>query len=93
MTRALEQILEVWDRFELAPIVVVDRGESLIVLGATQLHFTSSGVELENQVAQLLTIERGLVTHERDFFRWDDALRAAGLDPTSLDLPGTRPVQ
>jgi hypothetical protein len=23
----------------------------------------------------LLTIERGLVAHERDFFRWDDALR------------------
>jgi hypothetical protein len=90
MVRVLEQILEVWDRFEVAPILVIDRGESLIVLGGSRLHFSGSGVELEHQVAQLLMIERGLVTHERDFFRWEDALLPAGLDPSSLDLPGLR---
>ena len=52
------------------------------------MHGPGSGIELENEFAQLLTIERGLVVREREFFRWDDALRAAGLDPASLDVGG-----
>jgi hypothetical protein len=54
------------------------------------VHGPASGIELELEFAQLLTIERGLVTHERDFGRWDDALHAAALDPAALDLPGRR---
>ncbi len=86
----LVEILEVWDRFELAPAVIVDLADSLIVLGASRVHGRASGIELDFEVAQLLTIERGLVTRERDFFRWDDALRAAALDRGALDLPGRR---
>ena len=62
-------------------------GDSLIVLGGSRLHGRGSGIELETEVAQLLRIERGLVARERDFFSWDDALRAAALDPGALDLP------
>jgi ketosteroid isomerase-like protein len=87
MARALVEILEVFDRFELVPTVAVDLGDSLIVLGGSRLHGRGSGIEFETEVAQLLRIERGLVARERDFFSWDDALHAAALDPEALDLP------
>jgi hypothetical protein len=87
MASVLTEILDVFDRFELAPAMVVDLGNSLIVLGATRVHGQGSGIELETQVAQLLTLERGLVVRERDFFTWDAALRAAALDPAALNLP------
>jgi hypothetical protein len=88
MASVLAEILDVFDRFELSPALVVDLGKSLIVLGATRVHGQGSGIELETQVAQLLILEGGLVVRERDFFRWDDALRAAALDPAVLNLPG-----
>jgi hypothetical protein len=88
MARVLVEILDVWDRSEFAPVVVVDLAESLIVLGRSRVHGPASGIELEFELAQLLTVERGLVTHERDFGRWHDALRAASLDSAALDLPG-----
>jgi hypothetical protein len=90
MASVLAEILDVWDRFELAPAVLVDLADSLIVLGAGRVRGAGSGIELDLEVAQLLTMERGLVVHERDFFRWDDALRAARLDPAELHLPGRR---
>jgi hypothetical protein len=87
MAEVLVEILEVFDRFELALVVFVDLGNSLIVLGRSRVHGRGSGVELQTEVAQVLTIERGLVARERDFFSWDDALRAAALDPAGLALP------
>lgn len=86
MTGVLMEILDVFDRFEVAPARVVDLGESLIVLGAGRVHGQGSGIELQTELAQLLTLERGLVVRERDFFRWDDALRAAAIDPAALNL-------
>jgi hypothetical protein len=91
MAHVLEETLDVWDRFAFAPAAVVDLGgESMIGLGAGRVHGAGSGIELEGELAQLLTIERGLVARERDFYRWDDALRAAGLDRAALDLPARR---
>ncbi len=90
MANVLVELLDVWDRLELAPVLVVDLANSLIVLGRTRVHGPASGIELDLEIAQLLTLKRGLVTHERDFNHWDDALRAASLDPAALDLPGRR---
>jgi len=90
MARVMVELLDVWDRLELAPLVVVDFAKSLIVLGRSRVHGPASGIELEFEPAQLLTLERGLVTHERDFNRWDDALGAASLDSDALEIPGRR---
>jgi hypothetical protein len=88
MAHVLEEIIDVWNRLAFAPAAVVDLGgESIIGLGAVRAQGQRSGIELGGETAQLLTIERGLVVHERDFSRWDDALRAAALDPAALDLP------
>jgi hypothetical protein len=88
MARVVVEVWEVFDRFEITPTAALDLGNSLIVLGAQRVHGPGSGIELESEFAQLLTIERGLVAHEREFYSWDDALRAAGLDPATLELPG-----
>jgi hypothetical protein len=91
MGHVLAEIIDVWDRFALAPAAIVDLGgKSMIGLGAVRGHGPKSGIEVEVETAQLLTVERGLVVHERDFLRWDDALGAAGLDPAALDLPVPR---
>jgi ketosteroid isomerase-like protein len=88
MAHVLEETMDVWDRLALAPAAIVDLGgDSMIGLGAVRGQGQRSGIALEGEVAQLLTIKGGLVVHERDFTRWDDALRAAALDPAALDLP------
>jgi len=86
MALVLAEIVDVFDRFEIAPKVTVDLGDSLVVLGANRVYVRGSSIAMETETAQLLTLERGLVTRERDFFSWDDALRAAGLDPAVLGL-------
>jgi len=90
MAAVIVELLDAWDRLELAPVLVIDLRESLIVLGRSRAHGPASGIDLEFELAQLLTLEGGLVTHERDFHYWDDALRAASLDPAALELPGRR---
>jgi hypothetical protein len=44
-------------------------------------------LELETEIAQLMTARDGLVAHEREFLSWDKGLRAAGLDPETIALP------
>jgi ketosteroid isomerase-like protein len=91
MAQVVADLLDAWDRLENAPAAIVDLGgESLIVLGVCRMHGPRSGIELETEVAQLVTFRAGLVARERQFYRWDDALRAAGLDPAALDLPPRR---
>jgi ketosteroid isomerase-like protein len=91
MAHVLEEIIDVWDRLVLAPTAIVDLGgESVIGLGTNRGRGQRSGIEIEGEFAQLLTTKRGLVVHERDFSWWDDALRAAGLDPAALDMPARR---
>jgi hypothetical protein len=88
MSQVLREIMDVFDRFTLAPVAIVDLGgESIISLGLFRGHGLKSEIEIEGETAQLLTVRRGLVVHERDFRNWDEALRVAGLDAAALDLP------
>ncbi len=50
MAGVLMEILDVFDRFELEPVVVVDLGKSLIVLGAGRVHGQGSGIELQTSL-------------------------------------------
>ena len=68
--------------------IVLDLGDDrLLVLGSFHLTGHGSGMELEREVAQLLTLRGGLVAHEQYFFDWEKGLRAAGLDPDAIALP------
>ena len=54
----------------------------------------TSGVPLEQEFAQLVTLREGLVTHDEVWFQWDEGLRAAGLDPDAFAFPeGGKPEQ
>jgi hypothetical protein len=83
---ALERLLEVWG-FEFGPVYLVDLGDRVLSLGVWQTRGRGSGVPLARDLAQLLTLRHGLVAREQIFFSWEEGLRAAGLEPGSLDLP------
>ena len=78
---------EEWQRWEALPTTVLDLGDRQVVLGKLRLAGKVSGLELEREVAQVLTPRDGLVAHERIFMAWDKGLRAAGLDPDAIVLP------
>jgi hypothetical protein len=78
---------EAWERWEMLLEVVLDMGDRLLVLGTVRLPGNLSGLQLEREFAQLMTLRGVLVTHEQLFFGWDRGLRAAGLDPDAIALP------
>ena len=87
LRRAVQAFREAWERWEFRPATVLDLGDRLLALGTVRLPGTASGLELEREIAQLMTLRGGLVVRERDFLAWEDGLRAAGLDPDAVDLP------
>ena len=72
-------------RWDVIPAAAVDMGDRLVVLGTVRVRSRTSGVEVEQELAQVLTLRGGLVVHEYSGpMPWEDALRAAGLDPRDL---------
>lgn len=53
---------EAWERWEIRPSAVLDLGDQVLVLSALQLPGNVSGLELEQEFAQLITLRGGLVT-------------------------------
>jgi hypothetical protein len=76
-----------WGRFEALPGTVLDRGDLIVVLGTLRLTGKASGLELDREVAQLITLRGGLAVRDRIFLSWERGLRAAGLDPDASVLP------
>jgi ketosteroid isomerase-like protein len=78
---------ETWERWEVRPAAVLDLRDQLLVLGAFRLPGNVSGLELDQEFAQLITLRRGLAAQQQEFMSWDRGLRAAGLDPDAIALP------
>jgi ketosteroid isomerase-like protein len=89
MDQALSELTDVWD-FELEPAYILDLGDRLLFLGFTRGRARTSGVQLEQEYAQLVTTREGLVTRDESWFRWEEGLEAAGLDPDAVALPRRR---
>jgi ketosteroid isomerase-like protein len=87
MLEALAELAEGWDRWELEPAYILDLGDRVLSLGFFRSHAHTSGVQLERELAQLLTVREGLVARDHAFFGWEEGLRAAGLDPVGITLP------
>jgi ketosteroid isomerase-like protein len=87
MIKMLQTWGEAWERWDVQPAAVLDLGGRFVVLGHVRLPGTASGLELEREFAQLLTVRAGVVAQEREFLAWDKGLRAAGLDPGAITLP------
>jgi ketosteroid isomerase-like protein len=85
MTQAF---VEAWERYEAPPKLVLDLGDDrLLVLGTFCLAGHASGMEVEREVAQLMTLRAGLVAREQWCFGWEKGLQGAGLDPAAVALP------
>jgi ketosteroid isomerase-like protein len=79
---------EAWEEWTMYPEIVIDLGENRgVSLGRFHLPGTASGLEFDRQYGQVLTARDGLVVREQDFLDWEKALRAAGLDPATVELP------
>ncbi len=84
---ALDKIFEVFGSTEFEPAYILDLGDRMLNLGSWRGEARASGVPLETEVAQLVTMRDGLVTRDQTFFSWGDGLRAAGLEPDAIALP------
>jgi ketosteroid isomerase-like protein len=87
MEHALSEFAESWDRWELEPAYILDLGDRVLCLGFFRVRGQASGVQLEEEYAQLVTLRDGLVARDEGWLRWEEGLRAAGLDPDAVALP------
>jgi ketosteroid isomerase-like protein len=83
----LNKLYEVWGSTELVPVYILDLGDRLLNLGFWRVQGRASGVRLEQEFAQLVTLRDGLVIRDQNFFSWEEGLRAAGLEPDAIALP------
>lgn len=86
IVRGLRDLAEGWLSWRLEPAYLLDLGDQLITLGFVRARARASGVELESEFAQLLTVRDGLVAREQGWSTWDEAMRAAALDPDEIAL-------
>jgi hypothetical protein len=87
MEHAISEFAESWDSWELVPAYLLDLGDRLLLLGYFRARGQASGVQLEEEYAQLLTLGEGLATRDEGRFSWEEGLHAAGLDPDAIALP------
>lgn len=84
--QALSELAEVWD-WELEPAYILDLGDRMLFLGLNHMRARTSGVQLDQELAQLVTVRDGLVRRDESWPRWAEGLRAAGLDQDAIPLP------
>jgi ketosteroid isomerase-like protein len=87
MEQAIGEFADSWDSWELVPAYILDFGDRLLSLGFFRARGQASGVQLEQEYAQLVTVREGLVTRDEGWFSWEEGLQAAGLDPNAIVLP------
>jgi ketosteroid isomerase-like protein len=83
---ALNKLFEVWSS-ELEPAYMIDLDDRLLNLGFWHTQARASGIPLEQELAQLVTLRDGLIVRDQTFFSWEEGLRAAGLKPDAIALP------
>ena len=76
---AQRQWNEAWQDFRQAPIEVIDLGDRLLALAHVTATGLSSGASSEIEIAYLVRISGGQVTHERLFLSHAEARGAAGI--------------
>jgi hypothetical protein len=81
MEKAIREFAGDWSSWELEPAFVLDLGDRLLMLGFLRARGRASGVEVDQEYAQLLTLLGGSVTRDEGWDGWEEGLRAAGLDP------------
>jgi hypothetical protein len=86
MAAGLEEWSESWEWWGIEPFVMIDMGNRLLGLGRFKARGLTSGIEIDEEYAQFITLRdgTGTVLHEHDFIDWELGLLAAGLEPSSF---------
>jgi ketosteroid isomerase-like protein len=69
---------EAWERMDVRPVALADAGNTVVTLSEGRLR-ARSGVEFDYKLGSVFSTERGLISDERDFADWEEALREAGI--------------
>ena len=77
--RYINSIEEAWQGWQYSPLAFIDLGERLLTFGFQSAQGSASRAPLRDEFAQIVELDRGLVSHEQVFDEWDAALQAAGL--------------
>ena len=72
------QLLEAFDDVRLDPKEILDLGDHVLVTTQMSGHGTGSGVSINQQLFQLMTLRRGVIVRQVDFLDRAQALEAAG---------------
>jgi ketosteroid isomerase-like protein len=72
----------------LEPAYLLDLGDRVLALGFQRAHGRASGVQLEQEFAQLVTVREGLVVRDQAWFRWEEGCEPRG----SIRIPSPFPL-
>ena len=90
--RTLREFRATWEEWRFTPSYAIDHGDgTAITLSHAWYRGGASGVEFEIEYAQVLEMRDGIVTRERDFTEWRQAIEAAGMDAGVLERLGSLP--
>jgi hypothetical protein len=83
MFSALAEWSEGWGWWGIEPLAIIDMEDGLLGLGRFRARGRTSGIEIDEEYAQVITLRAGtgMVMHEHDFIDWREGFVAAGLDP------------
>jgi ketosteroid isomerase-like protein len=79
MRQWFADLREAWEIRDHTPLEVVDAGDVIAFLCKIRLRARTTGLEIDSRLGQVFWFERGVITRERDFADWDEALRVAGI--------------
>jgi ketosteroid isomerase-like protein len=76
--RALADLTDQFERYEVVPQQIIDAGDDRVVVS---LHRTakSHGVQIEDRIAHVITVQGGRISRIASFLSLEEALEAAGL--------------
>jgi ketosteroid isomerase-like protein len=77
--RMLERVTETLEDLRFEPEEIIDFGDRLLIAGRLIGHSRYTGIALDGQLFQLVTLRGGLAVRQQDFVDRDKALEAAGL--------------
>jgi ketosteroid isomerase-like protein len=80
IAQAIDALAGVWDTMRLEEVDIRDLGDAVVWLGRIHLRGSGSGVEIDQEFAQLYLVRDGKVVVVKAFLKWGDALEAVGLE-------------
>jgi ketosteroid isomerase-like protein len=79
MRRWLGELHDLYEEFESEIVDIRDVGDQVVVAFVVRAKGSGSGITLEQALAQVVTLRAGKAIEVRDYFSFEEALEAVGL--------------